>query len=94
MAGLINLITLYSLREPRPRGSLPASGKLKLADIKVKNKSVISLSDGTLYEIFSLDIINIDDVCHENFLFEILDIDELNESTYLTSTHEIDSYRD
>jgi hypothetical protein len=90
---LTDLITLYSLREPRPRRNLPASfDELKLADMTAEDESAMSLSESTLHKSPSSDVLYTDKFYHENFLPEILDITGLNHNTCPTPTYEVNQH--
>jgi hypothetical protein len=90
MAILIDLITLYSLREPRPRRSLPALfSELKLADVTAEDESIISLLESTLYKSPIFDVLDTDKLYYENLLSEILDITGFNYNIYLTPIYEM-----
>jgi hypothetical protein len=93
VATLTDLIALCSLREPRPRRSLPASfSELKLADVTAEDEPAMSSSEGTLCESPTSDVLDTDTLCHENLLPEILDMTGLNHSTCPTPTYEVDQH--
>jgi hypothetical protein len=88
---LLDLITLYSLREPRLRRSLLVLfSKLKLADITTENESIISLLESILYKSFTFDVLDTDKLYYENLFSEILDITGFNYNIYLTFIYEAD----
>jgi hypothetical protein len=57
-----------------------------------KNKSIINLSESTLYKSPIFDVLNTDKLYYENLLPEILDITGFNYNIYLTLIYEIDQY--
>jgi hypothetical protein len=80
VATLTDLIALCSLREPRPRRSLPASfSELKLADVTAEDESAMSSSESTLCESPTSDVLH-------------TDMTGLNHSTCPTPTHEVDRH--
>jgi hypothetical protein len=93
VATLTDLIALCSLREPRPRRTLPVSfGELTLADVTAEDESAMSSSESTLRESPSSDELHTDKLFCENLLPEILDMTGLNHSTCPTPTYEVDQH--